>query len=52
MNVPQEDWLAVVEASHAVIREAKEAAVEWAVEVARSCRCAQELREFEYDPES
>jgi len=27
-------------------------AVEWAVRLAKACRCAQELREFHYDPES
>jgi hypothetical protein len=101
MDVPPEDFAAVGEESHAVIREAKragvyvfgggintdvaplmvaadgtatnetypqtrefdggfcvldlpsrEAAVEWAAKIARSCRCAQELREFGYDPES
>ena len=30
----------------------REAAVAWAAKIARSCRCAQELREFHYDPES
>ena len=101
MNILEEDWAAVGEESHAVIREAKkagvyvfggginedvapqmvaadgtvtnetypqtqeldggfcvlelpsrEAAVEWAAKIARSCRCSQELREFQYDPES
>ncbi|MFC4933035.1 YciI family protein [Massilia sp. GCM10023247] len=28
------------------------AAVEWAARIASACRCAQELREFHYDPES
>jgi hypothetical protein len=28
------------------------AAVEWAARLASACRCAQELREFHYDPES
>lgn len=28
------------------------AAVEWAAKIARACRCSQELREFQYDPES
>lgn len=28
------------------------AAIEWAARIARACRCAQELREFQYDPES
>jgi hypothetical protein len=30
----------------------REAAVHWAAKIARACRCAQELREFGYDPES
>ena len=30
----------------------REAAVEWAAKIAESCRCSQELREFQYDPES
>ncbi|MCB2020541.1 MAG: transcription initiation protein [Burkholderiaceae bacterium] len=30
----------------------REAAVLWAAKIARACRCAQELREFQYDPES
>ena len=30
----------------------REAAVEWAAQLARFCRCSQELREFQYDPES
>jgi hypothetical protein len=28
------------------------AAVEWAARIAKACRCSQELREFQYDPES
>lgn len=30
----------------------REAAVHWAAKIATACRCAQELREFGYDPES
>ena len=30
----------------------REAAIEWAAKIAAACRCAQELREFAYDPES
>jgi len=30
----------------------REAAVRWAAKIAKSCRCSQELREFQYDPES
>ena len=30
----------------------RDAAVEWAVKLATACRCSQELREFQYDPES
>ncbi len=29
-----------------------EDAVRWAAKIAKSCRCSQELREFQYDPES
>ncbi|GJG97569.1 YciI family protein [Cupriavidus pauculus] len=30
----------------------REAATLWAAKIAKACRCAQELREFGYDPES
>jgi hypothetical protein len=30
----------------------REAAVAWAAKIAKACRCSQELREFQYDPES
>ncbi|HOC14008.1 MAG TPA: YciI family protein [Propionicimonas sp.] len=30
----------------------REAALEWAAKIAGACRCAQEVREFMYDPES
>jgi hypothetical protein len=30
----------------------REAAIEWAAKIAAACRCAQELRQFMYDPES
>jgi hypothetical protein len=30
----------------------REAAIRWAAKIAGACRCAQELREFQYDPES
>jgi hypothetical protein len=30
----------------------REAAVDWAAKIAKACRCSQELREFQYDPES
>ena len=30
----------------------RDAAVQWAARIAKACRCAQELREFHYDPES
>ena len=101
MNVLAEDWVAVGDAAHAVIREAKaagvyvfsgginedvaplmvaadggvtdgtypqtkefnggfcilelpsrDAAIEWAAKIAKACRCSQEIREFQYDPES
>lgn len=100
MTFPEEDFAAVAEASHAVVREAKAAgvwifgggilnqrasivatdgsvsegpypetraviggfsiievpsrdeALMWAARIASSCRCAQEVREIMYDPES
>ena len=30
----------------------REAAVQWSAKIAKACRCSQELREFQYDPES
>ena len=30
----------------------REAAAHWAAKIAKACRCSQELREFQYDPES
>src|SRR5688572_29139625 len=99
-HIPDEDWPAVGEASHAVVREAKAAgvwiwgggierqrasivgtdgsivdgpwpetkavvggfsiievasredALAWAARIAVACRCAQEVREIGYDPES
>ena len=30
----------------------REAAIQWAARIAKACRCAQELREFGFDPES
>jgi hypothetical protein len=99
-HIPAEDWPAVGEASHAVVREAKAAgvwifgggierqqstvvavdgsvsggpvpetkavvggfsivevpshaeALAWAGKIAASCRCAQEVREIMFDPES
>ena len=99
-HIPEEDWQAVGEAAHAVVREAKAAGVwiwgggvqrqkaslvavdgavtdgpfpetkpviggfsifevpsreeaqTWAARIAKACRCAQEVREIMYDPES
>jgi hypothetical protein len=100
-HIPAEDFPAVADAAHAVVREAKKAgvwvfgggineqvpalmvagdgstaqatypqtkvfdggfsvlevptreeAIEWARKIAVSCRCKQELREFQFDPES
>ena len=99
-HIPEEDWPAVGEAAHAVVREAKAAgvwifgcgvlrqqativatdgtvsagpapeikavvggfsiievpsrdeALVWAARIAESCRCAQEVREIMFDPES
>ncbi|GIG28186.1 YciI family protein [Cellulomonas marina] len=101
MDIPDGEFQAVVDASHAVVREAKEAgvwvfgggidesippvmvaadgtvtpgtypqtqrleggytvlelpsydaALKWAAKIAASCRCAQEVRAFQHDPES
>ncbi len=101
MVIPEGEFQAVVDASHAVVQEAKdagvwvfgggidesvppvmvaadgtvtegtypqtkqieggysvlelpsyEAALEWAAKIAASCRCAQEVRAFQYDPAS
>jgi hypothetical protein len=30
----------------------REAALEWAAKIAEACRCAQEVRAFQYDPAS
>ena len=99
-HIPEEDWPAVGEAAHAVVREAKaagiwifgggvqrqqativatdgtttvgpvpetkaviggfsiievpsrEEALVWAARIADACRCAQEVREIMFDPES
>lgn len=99
-HIPEEDWPAVGEAAHAVVREAKatgiwifgggvqrqqatvvaadgtttvgplpdpksviggfsiievpsrEEAHVWAARIAKACRCAQEVREIMFDPES
>lgn len=99
-HIPDEDWLTVGEAAHAVVREAKAAgvwifggglqrqqstivatdgtvtvgparetkaviggfsiievpsrdeALVWAARIAHACRCAQEVREIMFDPES
>ena len=99
-HIPEADWPAVGEASHAVVREAKaagvwifgggvqrqqstivatdgtiavgpvpetkavlggfsiievpsrEEALVWAARIAEACRCAQEVREIMFDPES
>jgi len=99
-HIPEEDWPAVGEAAHAVVREAKaagvwifggglqrqqstivaidgsitfgpvpekkaviggfsivelpsrEEALIWATRIADACRCAQEVREIMFDPES
>lgn len=30
----------------------REDAIKWAAKIAKACRCSQEVREFQYDPES
>jgi hypothetical protein len=42
-----------IEGGYAILElPTRDAAIEWAAKIAASCRCAQELREFMYDPES
>lgn len=42
-----------IEGGYAVLElPSREAAVEWAAKIAAACRCAQELRQFQYDPAS
>lgn len=42
-----------IEGGYAILElPSREEAVRWAARIATSCRCAQELREFMYDPES
>ena len=30
----------------------RQVAIQWAAKIAKACRCSQELREFQFDPES
>ncbi|WP_167004004.1 YciI family protein [Mumia sp. ZJ430] len=42
-----------LEGGYAVLElPSREAALEWAAKIAASCRCAQEVRAFQYDPAS
>lgn len=42
-----------IEGGYAILElPSREAAITWAAKLAVACRCAQELREFMYDPES
>lgn len=42
-----------IEGGYAIMEApSREDAVRWAARIAAACRCAQELREFMYDPES
>jgi hypothetical protein len=42
-----------IEGGYAVLEVAsREAALEWAARIAAACRCAQEVRAFQYDPAS
>lgn len=42
-----------IEGGYAILElPAREAALWWAAKFATACRCAQEVREFQYDPES
>lgn len=42
-----------IEGGYSVLEPpSREAALEWAAKLAAACRCAQELRAFQHDPES
>ncbi|MFI9599700.1 YciI family protein [Streptomyces sp. NPDC052043] len=42
-----------IEGGYAVLElPSREAALEWAAKIAVACRCAQEVRAFQYDPDS
>lgn len=42
-----------IEGGYAVLElPSREAALEWAAKLAAACRCAQEVRAFQYDPDS
>ncbi|GED83847.1 YciI family protein [Streptomyces sp. 6-11-2] len=42
-----------IEGGYAVLElSTREAALEWAAKIAVACRCAQEVRAFQYDPDS
>ncbi len=42
-----------IEGGYTVLEVAtREEALQWAAKIAVACRCAQELRAFQYDPES
>jgi hypothetical protein len=42
-----------IEGGYSVLElPSREAALEWAAKIARACRCAQEVRAFQYDPAS
>ena len=42
-----------IEGGYAILElPSREAALKWAAKFATACRCAQEVREFQYDPES
>lgn len=46
-------WAPTLDGGFCVLElPSREAAVDWATRIARACRCAQELREFQFDPAS
>ncbi|MGV8886310.1 MAG: YciI family protein [Microbacteriaceae bacterium] len=43
---------AAIEGGYTVLElPSRDAALEWAAKIATACRCAQEVREFQYDPQ-
>lgn len=46
-------WAPTLDGGFTVLElPSREEAVDWASRIARSCRCAQELRVFQFDPQS
>jgi len=46
-------WAPTLDGGFAVLElPSREVAIQWSARLAKACRCQQELREFQFDPES